>query len=267
MLTEAPGNPKANREHITRTMFESFNTPAMYLSLQAVLALYSSGRTTGIVVDSGDVVSHIVPAYEGYALPHATLKLDLAGRDLTEYLTMILTERGHYNFKHEVVQGMKEKICYVSLDYEYEMSKPTEKTYELPDGQMITVGNECFRCAEPLFQPYLLKGQYDESIGVHETAYNAIMRCDKDIHNELYTNIVLSGGSTMFPGIAERLEKEIAALAPPIQRIKIIASPDRKYSVWMGGSILASLSTFNQMWISKAEYDESGPSIVHRKCF
>ena len=97
--------------------------------------------------------------------------------------------------------------------------------------------------------------------------YNSIMKCDIDIRKDLYANIVLSGGSTMFPGIADRMQKEITAMAPQSMKIKIIAPPERKYSVWIGGFILASLSTFTSMWISKQEYDESGPSIVHRKCF
>ena len=71
----------------------------------------------------------------------------------------------------------------------------------------------------------------------------------------------------MYPGLSDRMQKEITALAPSSTKVKIIAPPERKYSVWIGGSILASLSTFQQMWISKQEYDESGPSIVHRKCF
>uniref|UniRef100_A0AAQ4NZN7 Uncharacterized protein n=1 Tax=Gasterosteus aculeatus aculeatus TaxID=481459 RepID=A0AAQ4NZN7_GASAC len=130
--------------------------------------------------------------------------------------------------------------------------------------QVITIGNERFRCPEALFQPSFL-GM--ESAGIHETTYNSIMKCDVDIRKDLYANTVLSGGTTMYPGIADRMQKEITALAPPTMKIKIIAPPERKYSVWIGGSILASLSTFQQMWISKQEYDESGPSIVHRKCF
>ena len=251
-------------------MFETFHTPAMFLALAPVLALYASGRKNGTVIECGYGVSHGVPIYDGFAITKSICRLDIAGERLTDYLKTSLVERDNSvaSVEGDLVRDIKEKLCYVALDFEQEISNAEsnsslQKTYELPDGRVITIGNERFRCPEAMFQPSFLGV---ESAGIHETTYNSIMKCDEDTRKELCANIVLTGGSTMFQGIAERIRKEITSLAPA-EKVKIIAPPiDRKLSAWIGGSILASLDTFQSLWITKGEYEEAGPAIVERKC-
>uniref|UniRef100_A0A6C0CP00 Actin n=1 Tax=viral metagenome TaxID=1070528 RepID=A0A6C0CP00_9ZZZZ len=271
LLTEAPMNPKSNRERMVQIMIETFDVPCVYISIQAVLALYASGRTTGCILDSGDGVSHTVPIFEGFVIPHAISRLDIAGRDLTDYLMKILSERGT-NFNNtaerEIVREIKEATTYVALDYDNELeasisSSMIEIPYELPDGQVITIGNERFRCPEVLFQPSLVG---KESPGIHINLFNTIMNCDIDLRRDLFNNIVLSGGSTMFPGINNRITKELLFITPATVPVRVIAPPERKYSVWIGGSILASLNTFENNWVTKFDYYDVGASIIHNKC-
>ena len=273
LLTEAPLNPKANRERMTQIMFETFNVPAMYIQIQAVLSLYAAGRTTGCVLDSGDGVSHTVPIFEGYTIPHAIMRMDLAGRDLTETMQTMLTERGMQltsSSEKEIARDIKEKLCYVAYDFDKEMkesqdSSKLEKNYEMPDGKVIQVNSERFRVPEVLFNPSLI-GRELSANGVHDAVYQTISKCDVDLRRDLYNNVVLSGGTTFFNGMGERMQKELTALVPSSIKVRVIASPDRKYMVWIGGGMLAQLSSFQDCWITKEEYEESGAEIVHRKC-
>lgn len=269
LLTEAILNPKKNREKIAEVMFETFNVPATYVSLQPHLSLISAGRTNGIALDVGEGVASIVPICEGTILPHAMMRLHLSGTDLNDYLRRLLTERGNYleaPSEQELIPDIKEQLCYVAEDFEEEMKKDVpglEKTYVLPDGRNITLGNERFRCPEALFQPSFIGQLYG---GLPQTILTSINKCDMAIRRELYNNVVVSGGSSLFEGFVNRLEKELLGISPPSVVLDVVAPPERKYSVWVGGSILSSLSSFDDMWIAKKEYEEQGASIVHKKC-
>jgi len=274
MLTESPLNRKANREHMARIHFENFSVPAMHVQNECELSLYASGRTTGCVFDSGDGASNVVSVYEGWAIPKAVRRVRVAGRDLTEWMAGLLRKKG-YTFQdtfypgRKIVRDIKEKLCYVAVDYGNEMKKARgsaglAKDYTLPDGNVIQVNTARFNCPEAFFKP-----EFVASRGCYGLNYNiadAIQKC-MDIRKDLFQNIVCSGGSTMFDGLAERIVEEITALCDRTMIVKTIALQERKHSVWIGGSILSALATFQSMWIAKAEYDEAGPTVVHRKTF
>jgi len=271
LLTDIWKNFKVNREKMTEIMFEKFHTPGMYVASQGLLSMYGNGHTTGVVVESGEGSTSIVPVYEGHAVPRAVNVLNVGGCDVTDMLMKSLNDRGCFfrtNADVEMIRDMKEKLSYVALDFDAELKKiassssDLEKTYKLPNGETITVGNERFICSELLFDPSIL----DLTTSIPYALDDSIKETDPDIRKALYANIVLSGGNTMIPGFAERLKKEMIALVPSATTIKIDASPKRNNLPWAGGSILASLSTFQTCWITEEEYDESGPEIVHRKC-
>ncbi|WPH01830.1 Actin-like protein [Acrodontium crateriforme] len=275
LLTEAPLNPRANRDTAAQILFETFNVPALYTSIQAVLSLYASGRTTGIVLDAGDGVSHAVPVYEGFAIPSSIRRIDVAGRDVTEHLQMLLRKGGnvfHTSAEKEIVKQIKEKTSYVALDpkkEEREWMKASSQhggdsrvvEYALPDGQKLKIGAERFRAPEILFDPELIGLEWP---GLHQIVVDAINRTDLDLRKSLFGNIVLSGGSTMIKGFGDRLLHEVQRLAVKDMRIKIFAPPERLYSTWIGGSILAGLSTFRKMYVSVDDWHEN-PEIIHQK--
>jgi actin-related protein len=271
LLTEAPLNSKENREKMIQVMFESFNVPAAFLQMSAVLALYASGRTTGVVVDSGHAISHTVPIYEGYAMPHSIKKMELAGQDLTNYLVKILQENDinlSTAAELDCASRMKEELCRVAMDYEGEMKMFDDnhfKDFDLPDGHTIGIGNQLIRAPELLFNPKL--DGHKDMLGIQELIRECVMRCDVEVRKELYQSILLSGGTTLFQGFQNRLATEVQRFAPEQVRAKVMAPNERMFSAWIGGSILGSLTTFRQMWISSSEFHEHGVSVVHRKCF
>jgi len=260
--------PKKEQRKAAEIFFETFNVPALFVSIQAVLSLYATGRTTGVVLDSGDGVTHAVPIFEGFAMPHSIMRVDLAGRDVTRYLRLLLRREGwnfHTTAEQEIVKTIKEKVCFLSLNPQKEDTMDAEKSaYVLPDGNILEVGPARFKAPELLFKPDLIGEEFE---GLHEVLHFSIRKSDMDLRKTLYSNIVLSGGSTLFKGFGDRLLHEIKKLAPKDIKIRISAPQERLYSTWIGGSILASLDTFKKMWVSKKEYDEEGVRVIHRKTF
>ena len=269
MLTESPNNTKKYREEMAKLMFEIFNVPGLYIANSAVLPLLSAGKFNGIVIDSGGDFTHFVPIYDCFGMPHAYIQENYAGRDLTLYMEELLSEVG-YRFstpsEKRFVESIKEKACYVALDFDEDLKSVEPFYYKLPDDTYIIIKDQRIKCTEVLFKPDMIK---KDGVGIAQACYNSIQKCDIDIRKDLYNNIVLSSGNSMFDGLPERLTKEIKNLAPYSMKdeVKVIASPERKYATWIGGCILSCISTFESSWITKTEYEESGATIVHRKCF
>jgi actin beta/gamma 1 len=270
LITESALTPIANRQQISEVFFEHLGVPAFYMSIQSVLALFAAGFTTGLVLNSGAGLTQCVPVFEGYCLPHGVQQLNLAGLDLNNHLMMLLKNQGIMllnTSERKIVADIKETCCYVAVNYEEEMGKKpggVEKVYTLPDGKTIRLYDEQFRCPEALFSPCLMNLDVP---GIDKMCFSSIMKCDTDLRNSFFSNIVLAGGSTSFPGLDKRLVKDIAKVAPANTPVQVTAPPERTLSVWMGGSILASLSAFQDMWITAAEFKEVGPNIVHQRCF
>ncbi|KAL4230613.1 beta-actin-like protein 2 [Mactra antiquata] len=276
LMSDPPRNPRSSRETMTEVMFESFNVPGFYLAMQPLLSMYTSGRGTGIMLEVGNSVSHIAAVYEGYAIKEATRRIPFAGSHVTDSLAAKLNERGHSFCSlsdMEDVMKLKDRHSYVAdsdnvAAYEMEHAYSNyytdyKKRYELPDGQSISVGDELFLCNEGLFKPYLFNV---DSIGIHEHVFESLMQCDMDTRRDMLANVIIAGGTTLTSGFSERLRKELEVLCPKATRVRIVTVPERKMSSWIGGSILASLSSFQSQWISKCEYEEFGPSIIHKKC-
>ena len=280
LLTESPHNPTSHREQLAEVFFESFRVPALFLAPPAVLSLYASGRTTGVVLDVGEGVTHCIPVYEGYALPHSIVRSDVAGMDVTARLQLLLRKSGiafSTTAESDFCSVMKEEVCYVSNvpsgynDVDYFIDEratagaggdaPSRAQYQLPDGQVVDLSHERHRSSEVLFQPSLIGS---EERPIHDVLLTSILRSDMDLRSTLFSNIILSGGSTLLPGLGDRLLYEVRSQAPERTKIRISAPPERRESSWVGGSILASLATFKNMWVGRSEYEEYGSSVLYR---
>jgi len=266
LLTEAPLNPRTNRDKTAEIFFETFRSPAMFFTPPSVLSLYASGRTTGVVLDVGEGVTHAVPVYEGFALPHSVTRSDVAGRDVTRQMQLLLRRSGlpfTTTAEADLVKSLKEEVCYCTPNPNNDETaeKDSRTQYQLPDGQAITLSSERYQAPNVLFDPFLVGS---EEAGVADVLVSSIMKSDLDLRSKLFSQVVLAGGSTLFTGFGDRMLYEVRSRAPSHTRIRISAPPERLHSAYVGGSILASLATFKSMWVSRAEYEEHGSAVLHR---
>lgn len=281
LMTEPPLNPKKNREQMMEVMFEKYGFLGASISIQAMLTLTAQGLLTGVVVDTGDGVTHVVPVYEGFVPHNLIRRLDVAGRHITRYLIKLLLLRGYSlnrTADFETARIIKEKLCYVSYDIQQERKLAQEttvlmETYTLPDGRVIKLGRERFEAPEAMFNPSLIDV---EGAGMGDMVFNMIQDADVDLRTEFYKHIVLSGGSSMYPGLPSRLEKEMRnryltdILHGDKSRLKqfklrIEDPPRRKHMVFLGGSVLADIMKDRaEFWITKQEYEEQGPDALKK---
>lgn len=266
LLTEAPLNPRQNRDKVAEIFFETFRAPALFFAPPAVLSLYASGRTTGVVLDVGEGVTHAVPVYEGFALPHSVTRSDVAGRDVTRQMQLQLRRSGlsfTTTAEADLVKTMKEESCFVTRTplVDDSTEKDARTQYTLPDGQVISLSTERYQAPNILFDPSLIGS---EEAGVADVLVDSIMKSDIDLRSTFFSQVVLAGGSTLLSGFGDRMLYEVRSRSPSHTKIRISAPPDRVNSAFVGGSILGSLATFKSMWTSKTDYEEHGVNVLHR---
>lgn len=276
LVTDPVLNSRENKQRISQIFFESIGVSSLGIVASPVLSLFSTGKTRGVIVDSGDGCTSIVPVFEGFALPHATKRIPLAGIDITNYLLQNLSSHLRPE-QFTVARGIKEEMLVVALDYERTLTgkdliTEEESCYELPGGKVIKIDKQTrINAAEILFRPSIIGKDLG---GLPELTAEAIFKCDMDLRGDMYTNIALSGGTSMMRGFHDRMEKEIRTIMSGSvisNEVKVSSDSFRQHAAWIGGSMLASLSTFGQfMVMSKAEWEAEGTirsALVHKFTF
>ncbi|XP_039107555.1 actin-like protein 9 [Hyaena hyaena] len=265
LFSDPPFSPGTNREKLVEVAFESLRCPAMYVASQSVLSVYAHGRVSGLVVDTGHGVTCAAPVFQGYGLPHAVERLDLAGAHLTAFLAEVLLGSGLQLGQHDLdaVEAIKHRYCYVAPDFLREQAR--RQTLKLPDGRTVTLGKELCQVPELLFSPPDMPGL--SPVGVPAMAARSLHKVPLEARADVARNVLLCGGSSLFQGFEGRFRAELLRTQPPEAHVVVAAQPTRNFSVWMGGSILASLRAFQTCWVLRQQYEEQGPHIVYRKCY
>jgi len=238
------------REKLLEVMFEKFDVPRFQLTNQGVLPLYSTSRTTGLVVDVGEGVAQVTPIYDGFPIPDARrVTRKPTGASINRKLIQMVTVDDL-----NIIREIKQRMCYIRVANDICHSE--QDSFEIPDGSggVRMLGKSDADWTEPtevLFDS-------DDSHSLQNIIMAAVKSCDVDIRKQMYGNIVLCGGTTLTPGFELRLADELSKLTPSSVNIKIEAVKERKYLVWIGGSIMAGLNTFQDMWIDRKAYQDIG---------
>ena len=271
LITEGPRTSRKNREKLTEILFETFNVKRLHIANSSMVGLYSYGKTSGLIVDSGYNVTSTVPVYEGYPLAHASLKINIGGEDLSKNLLSMIQnnlDETYVDMKGRfLADDIKEKLGFVLLNQD-DADDVKDSTYELPDGKKIELGSELYKANEILFNPDEDIQKEKGVMPLKNMVVDSINKCDDEIKNDIKENICLTGGTTLLKNFPEKLKNEISDSSEGIN-FNLSAEQERLFSTWIGGSIVSSLDNFQYMWVSKKEYNDNGKNllVIDSKCF
>jgi actin-related protein len=266
LVTETPLSSKDNRAKTAELLFEKFNVEKCHIANSSMLGLFSYGKTSGIVVDSGFNVTSTVPVYEGFPLQYASMKINLGGEDLS--LKLLESIKNKLDNSYKSIKGrlladdIKEQKGYIRMNNEEEEQE--DITYTLPDEKELKLGNEIYKSNDIIFNP----GEMSDLVSVSKMVVDSLGLCDDDVKSDINESVCLIGGNTLLKNFPEKLRTELSE-NKDMGSFNLSFVPERQFSSWIGGSIMSSLDNFQYMWVTKEEFDEKGKTLmsIDSKCF
>ena len=271
LITESPRTSRENREKLTEILFETFNVKRLHIANSSMLGLFSYGKTSGLIVDSGFNITSTVPVYEGYPLSHASIRINIGGEDLSKNLLSMIQnnlDETYIDIKGRILaDDIKEKLGYLLLNPD-DGDDVKDVTYELPDGKKIDLSKELYKANEILFSPNEENEKEKGLLSIKNMVIDSINKCDNEIKNDIKENICLTGGTTLLKNFPEKLKNELSESSEGTN-FNLSAEQERLFSTWIGGSIVSSLDNFQFMWVNKKEYTDNGKNllVIDSKCF
>lgn len=277
-----PDENKLDKENTAMVFFETFGVPGYYCMNSGLLSLYGSGKTTGLVIESGSDVTTVTPVHEGVMIPYAHCLEPVGGSDVDALFLGILQQTQPEVAKRLSLQNtsfLKEQLNSIAPDHQLEVMRYRNSLTKanpvvLPDGTPIDCGLEALIACESVLDPQAAAGVFARDLaanplkaisGLSGLAIESLFKVEAQIRKEFWANIILAGGNTLFKGLAHRLSNDLLASAPASAKVKIYNPQERQYLSWLGGGILTSISSFQSVWMTQAEYQDFGPSVVYRK--